>query len=161
MHSVADVIDELTSAIRGEGAWVIRTPSHINGDMWPTDHAILLHEYIYPLCERLGCEVAQKSFELALIACTTDTLGIFCAHQCFYMQIVNEAFNKSPFHINKAWLPQTLYSKMIEFETKLSTWSNPQYKHAGDALKLIKARISILNHRHGIRFVESDACPST
>jgi hypothetical protein len=76
------------------------------------------------------------------------------------MQVVNEAFNKSPFYINKQWLPKTLYSKMVALDGELSTWANPRYQNPGDALKLIKGGITLLHRKYGINFAESDACPS-
>jgi hypothetical protein len=37
-----------------------------------------------------------------------DSLGVFCAHQCFYVQVVNEHQGISPFVMEKSSLPKAL-----------------------------------------------------
>lgn len=99
--------NQLGKALRGE-ACVFVTPEVINDDMRPTDHAELLAKGIYPLVAQYGADVIRPKLEEALAAICFDALGVFCAHQCYYIEIVNEREGKSPLAIDRQRLPTIL-----------------------------------------------------
>lgn len=80
---------ELGKVLRGE-LFPIATPIDINSEMRPTDHDQLLIKYIYPLIREHG--VYFKSiFEHELVKVANEnSLGLFCAIQCFYVHVINE-----------------------------------------------------------------------
>jgi hypothetical protein len=49
-----------------------------------------------------------RALHQVLIAACHDSLGVFCAHQCFYVQVVNEHQGISPFVMEKSSLPKAL-----------------------------------------------------
>jgi hypothetical protein len=100
-------LNALAQALRGE-LYVFKTPSGINDDMLPTDHAQLLKVWLYPLANKLGTSEVSRALHQALIAACHDSLGVFCAHQCFYVQVVNEHEGISPFVMEKCALPKAL-----------------------------------------------------
>lgn len=70
------------------------TPSMIN-DMQPTAYEQLLTCAIYPLAKKYGELKIQKILEESLKEIAIDALGLFCAIQCFYIQIIKERSKKS------------------------------------------------------------------
>lgn len=151
MPSKLELLNNLTAAIRGE-FFPIRTPSHINDDMWPTDHVILIEEHIYPLCGFVGADVVKANFEAALEQCSIDPLGLYCAHTCLYIQILNETNQKAAFKVDREALPKLLAARLKQMEPELKIWSNPQYKNPGDALRVIVSGMRILERDHGVHF---------
>ncbi|QDQ25171.1 hypothetical protein FNU76_01690 [Chitinimonas arctica] len=89
------------------------TPAHINDDMLPTDHCELLKHALYPLAHEYGITYIQDKFEKALQDMCTDALGVFCAHQCFYIEMINERENSSPFKFELDWLPKYLATSFL------------------------------------------------
>lgn len=146
-----ELLDHLPEAIRGE-RFRIETPSHINDDMWPTDHVLLLEELIYPLCQFADSAMVKERLEAALKECSVDPLGLYCAHTCFYVQVLNESANGSPLKIDRETLPKFLAIKLKELEPQLRTWVHPRYKDPGDALRVTISGMKILKRDHGIRF---------
>jgi len=100
-------LNALAQVLRGE-LCVFKTPSSTNDDMHPTDHAELLKVWLYPLAHKLGTSEVSRALHQALIAACHDSLGVFCAHQCFYVQVVNEHQGISPFVMEKSSLPKAL-----------------------------------------------------
>jgi len=94
-------LNALAQVLRGE-LCVFKTPSSTNDDMHPTDHAELLKVWLYPLANKLGTSEVSRALPQALIAACHDSLGVFCAHQCFYVQVVNEHQGISPFVMEKS-----------------------------------------------------------
>lgn len=101
------VTKQLGKVLRGE-LCVFVTPEDINDDMRPTDHAELLAKGLYPLVTAYGADFVRKELEEALPAICTDALGVFCAHQCYYIQIVNEREKTSPIAIDRVRMPTLL-----------------------------------------------------
>ena len=108
-HDIDDLIsnNRLGLALRGE-LCVFTTPEAINDDMRPTDHAELLCKGLYPLAAAYGADRIGGKLEEALAAICIDALGVYCAHQCFYIQIMNERTSTSPFAIDRVRLPRIL-----------------------------------------------------
>lgn len=108
-NDILDLIvnNELALALRGDTC-VFITPEEINDDMRPTDHAEFLVNGYYPLAQQLGADVLKKTLENALTAICVDAVGVYCAHQCFYIQINKEQWKKSPFAIDRDNLPKSL-----------------------------------------------------
>lgn len=84
------------------------TPPMINDDMQPTDHEQLLTCAIYPLAKKYGELKIQKILEESLKEIAIDALGLFCAIQCFYIQIIKERSKKSEFSIDRLHLTKSL-----------------------------------------------------
>lgn len=101
------ITKQLGKALRGE-LCVFVTPEEINDDMRPTDHAELLAKGLYPLVAQYGADFVRAELEHALGAICVDALGVFCAHQCYYIQIVNEREFNSPIAIDRVQLPKAL-----------------------------------------------------
>lgn len=97
----------LPKVLRGEEC-VFTTPSSVNGDMRPTDHAELLEFGLYPIARELGASFIQGELEKGLRAICVDALGVFCAHQCFYVELVNEKAGLLPLRLDRGTLPKYL-----------------------------------------------------
>ena len=102
----------LTRVLRGEEC-VFRTPSEINDDMLPTDHAELLMHGIYPLTEKVGVVRICSELEQALADACRDAWGVFCAHQCFYIELVHEREVRSPLNLSRTNLSKILGAAFI------------------------------------------------
>jgi hypothetical protein len=97
----------LPRVLRGEEC-VFLTSANINDDMRPTDHAELLERDLYPLAQMYGVNYVQEQLEQALRDICTEALGVFCAHQCFYIEMVKEREGVSPFSLDREFLPKFL-----------------------------------------------------
>ncbi len=110
--------NQLGRALRGE-VCVFKTPSHINDDMRPTDHSELLEKGIYPLIQQHSVELIGLSLEEAIKTICFDALGVFCAHQCFYIEIIKEHSNKSPLFLDLENLPKILANAFLRESSSL------------------------------------------
>ena len=138
------------SVVRGE-VCVFSTPSHINDDMRPTDHAELLETALYPLALAHGVSHIQAKLELALREACTDARGVFCAHQCFYIELVNERAGTSPFSLDRATLPRHLASCFQHFSSELRSLAfTPSDTVTSRPYKVMLAGIRILARDHGV-----------
>ncbi|WP_426319506.1 hypothetical protein [Pseudoduganella sp. R-43] len=140
----------LFKVIRGEEG-VFRTPSYINADLLPTDHNELLVKAIYPIAEKYNVKFAERELDLALRVAASDALGVFCAIQCYYMQVVNEEDGLSNIRLNRADLPQYLtarYFALVEDLKKLNLSGNdaPDY-----AQKSALSYLRILVEQYGVK----------
>jgi hypothetical protein len=102
----------LAKVLRGEQC-VFSTPANINDDMRPTDHDELLENGLYILGRAHGVSYIQSELERALLDICSDALGVFCAHQCFYVEMVKEREGCSPFSLNKESLPKYLAASFL------------------------------------------------
>ena len=141
----------LSKVVRGESC-VIRTPSEINDDMWPTDHLVLLEKYIYPLASKLGKAAITTELENAIVSSASDPVGVHCAFQCFYMQVCNETHGIPPIGIDRNGTAKALNECLRQFEASLENIKTPRYANAGDTLKIIRSSINILVRDHGVVF---------
>ena len=143
---------QLAKALRGD-ACVFVTPAEINDDMRPTDHDELLAKCIYPLVAQYDERFITLNLEAALVEICVDALGVFCAHQCFYLEVLRESSNESPLHINRDELPKILGQRFVEQIPFLHTLE----LRKGDAqldrpYRLIRSQMRILATRHAIDF---------
>jgi hypothetical protein len=150
--NVLDLINSglLASVIRGD-LCVFSTPASINDDMRPTDHEELLEHGIYPLIQQCGVNFIIMRLEEALRQSCTDALGVFCAHQCFYIELVKEDANDSPISISRDDLAKFLARVFLRESTALHSLE----VRAGDALndrsyKVTLAGMRILERDHGV-----------
>ncbi len=140
----------LVGILRGETC-VFSTPGNINDDMRPTDHCELLEQALYQLASEHGVAYIQGELEAALRGMCTDALGVFCAHQCFYVEIINERAGLSPFSLNIESLPNDL---AISFMKEASALHSLEVR-PGDLLndrsyKVVLSGMRILARDHGI-----------
>jgi hypothetical protein len=140
----------LFKVIRGEEG-VFRTPSYINADLLPTDHNELLIKAIYPIAEKYNVKFAERELDLALRVAASDALGVFCALQCYYMQVVNEDDELSNIRLNRVELPQYLTTRYFAFvddlkRLNLSGSDAPDY-----AQKSALSYLTILVEQHGVQ----------
>ena len=151
--SVKDLMDAhcLFKAIRGEDL-VFKTPPEINADMQPTDHGELLGKAIYPLCAQLGIQTVQHHLEEALREAASDALGVFCAVQCYYVQIVSERAGESPFGIDRDELPLFLWKKFKAHEAAFMSIRLNSYDPPDAPLRLTKAAMASLQRNDHIKF---------
>lgn len=81
--------------------------------MRPTDHAELLEFGLYPIARELGASFIQGELENGLRAICVDALGVFCAHQCFYVGLVHEKAGRSPLLLDRDSLPKHLATSFL------------------------------------------------
>ena len=144
------VTDELGLVLRGE-ACVYITPEEINDDMRPTDHAEFLVNGYYPLAQQLGADVLKTTLERALAAICVDALGVYCAHQCYYIQINKEHWKKSPFAIDRQQLPHILGLAFLTHTAGLHQLEiKPGDAQHDAAYKIVLAGMQLLARDHGI-----------
>jgi hypothetical protein len=142
----------LAEVLRGE-KYVFGTPAHINDDMRPTDHAELLERGLYPVTRILGASHVQTELEVALRNICRDALGVYCAHQCFYIQILHEAGNISPFLIDRQSLPKYLADRFMKESSALHSLEVRPGDLANDgAYKVTLSGMRILKRDHGIEW---------
>ena len=67
----------------------------------------------------LGAGVVTDRLNAALAAICDDGLGAFCAHQCFFIEIVKEHSGKSPLSIDRAGLPKILARAFMQHAAAL------------------------------------------
>lgn len=140
----------LGAALRGE-VFVYTTPEAINDDMRPTDHAELLEKGLYPNVPLLGVDVVTDSLNEALAAICTDALGVFCAHQCFYIEIVKEQSNKSPLAIDRVNLPKILAQAFVRHGAALHQLEvRPGDVKLDRSYRVTLSGMRILGRDHGI-----------
>ena len=105
--------NRLAEALRGE-VCIFFTSAEINGSLRPTDHDQLLEKGIYPLIAQFGKEFLEQELEKTLVAICHDALGVFCAHQCYYLETLREEQNLSPLPIDRTTLPRILAQNFIK-----------------------------------------------
>lgn len=98
---------DLSKVIRGELS-IFRTPAYIKANLLPTDYNELLIKAIYPIAEKYNVKFVERELDLALRVAASDALGVFCAIQCYYMQVVNEDDGLSNIRLSRADLPRYL-----------------------------------------------------
>jgi len=141
---------QLASILRGEQC-VFVTPSSINDDMRPTDHDELLTKALYPLAIAHGKDFIQTELEQALRDICGDALGVFCAHQCFYIEIVKENGGRSPLSLNRDSLPKYLASSFMRQSPALHLLELRQGDLAIDrSYKVTVAGMRILARDYGV-----------
>jgi hypothetical protein len=143
--------ERLYKAIRGE-EFSFKTPPEINAEMQPTDHNEFLSKAIYPLCGEMGVEYMLRALEHALRDAASDAIGIYCAIQCYYIQIMSENWGESPFKIDRTHLPlflgeQFKKHKQEFLEVKLNNYDPPDAP-----LRLTLAAIESLQRNEKIYF---------
>lgn len=138
-------------AIRGE-EFRFFTPPQKNGELLPTDHNELLSKAIYPLCDALGVEYVLRALEDGLRDAASDAVGVYCAIQCYYNQIISEEYGESPFSIDRINLPIFLGEQLKKDEPELLALRLSDYDSLGDRLGLTLAAMEILRDDEGINF---------
>lgn len=142
----------LAEVLRGERD-VFETPAHINDNMRPTDHVELLERGLYPAAPILGANYVRTELEVALRNICRDALGVYCAHQCFYIQILNEAGNLSPFSVDRQSLPKYLADRFMRESNALHSLEVRQGDLAYDgSYKVTLSAMHILKRDHGIEW---------
>jgi hypothetical protein len=140
----------LGAVLRGE-LLPYATPAEINDDMLPTDHAELLDHAIYPLARQHGISFIQEKLERALIEACSDALGVFCAIQCFYLEIRREARNSSPLHLDRDELPKLLAAGFLRESTGLQALGlHPKALNYDRSYLVTLSRMSILEEQFQI-----------
>ena len=152
-EGIKNLIDSgrLYKAIRGE-EFSFQTPSKINAELQPTDHNELLSKAIYPLCGNLGVEDVLRALERGLRDAASDALGVYCAVQCYYLQVVSEKYGESPFKIDRINLPLFLGKQFRKHKgdfwaVKLNTYDPPDAP-----FRLTSSAIALLHENEGINF---------
>jgi hypothetical protein len=141
---------KLGRIIKGE-ICVFRTPETINDDMRPTDHVELLKNALYPLVIEYGKDKIQAELESSLREICSDTLGIFCAHQCFYIEIVEEIEGSSPFWLDRSSLPKLLGSAFLRESSSMHSLELKPGDLALDrSYKVTLSGMRILSSKYGI-----------
>lgn len=145
------IIDgRLGDAIRGE-IFVLLTPPEVNDDMRPTDHDELLKRIVYPLAGLDGKFLAQLELQKALQKICRDPLGIFCAIQCYYIEIVNEDAHISPLMLDRESLPKFLASQFIKHSDGLRALEIRFGDLANErSYRVTLSRMRILKRDHGL-----------
>lgn len=140
----------LAKVLRGEEC-VFVTPPSINDDMRPTDHDELLTRGLYPLVTRHGIAYIQTELERALREICNDALGVFCAHQCFYIEMVKEKEGNSPLSLNRDSLPKYLASSFVRQSSSLHVLEVRPGDLANDrSYKVTVSGMRILARDHGV-----------
>jgi len=140
----------LFKVIRGEAS-VFRTPAYINADLLPTDHNELLVKAIYPIAEKYNVKFAERELDLALRVAASDALGVFCAIQCYYMQVVNEDDGLSNIRLNRVELPQYLTARYFAFVDDLKRLNLSGNDAPDYAQKSALSYLSILVEHHRVQ----------
>jgi hypothetical protein len=142
--------NQLGDALRGD-VCVFSTPSHINDDMQPTDHNELLDRCIYPLVQQHGVDFIRSSLECAIKDICSDALGVFCAHQCFYIEIIKEHAKESPIFLERENLPKILAKSFLNESVALHNLEIRKGDLANDrSYKVILSGMRILERDYGI-----------
>lgn len=142
--------NQLGRVLRGE-VCVFPTPAHINDDMRPTDHDELLSCAIYPLAQQYGVDLIRRELERAIQDISIDAMGLFCAIQCFYIQIVREDSLAAAFRIDRKNLPRYLGNCFIREANNLHYLEvRPGDAAADRPYRITLSRMRILNRDHGI-----------
>lgn len=141
---------QLGLALRGD-ACVFRTPSNINDDMLPTDHKEFLEQGLYPLVAELGASKIQLELETALQGICTDAYGVFCAHQCFFIEISKEKGGESVLNIDHVKVAPVLARDFLDQAENLHLLEiRPGDKLVDRSYKVTLAGMKILERDHGI-----------
>ncbi len=140
----------LSKILRGEEL-VFSTPASINDDMRPTDHDEFLERGLYPLVKEYGANHIQVELEDALRDICIDALGVFCAHQCFYIEIVKEREGVSPISLDRNSLPKFLAARFLQQASALHTLELRSGDLANDrSYKVVVSGMRILARDYGI-----------
>lgn len=154
-HAAQIILDAINSKalakiVRGE-SFVFATPPNINDDMRPTDHVEFLEKGLYPLVHELTASDVQIALEFALQDACSDALGVFCAHQCFYVEIVKEREGVSPISLDRQFLPKFLASKFLELTPALHALELRPGDLSNDrSYKVVVSGMRILARDYGI-----------
>lgn len=143
----------LYRAIRGE-VFILKTPPEINSEMQPTDHSELLKMGVYLLCNELGVDNVLHALECGLRRAASDAIGVFCAIQCYYVQIISEMHKQSLFRVDRVDLPQFLGLQFRKYEKDFIEIRLNSYDPLNAALLLTLAAIGTLRRNFGIDFGE-------
>lgn len=140
----------LFKVIRGELS-VFRTPANINADLLPIDHNELLIKALYPIAEKYNAKFMERELDLALRVAARDALGVYCAIQCYYMQIVNEDGGLSNIRLSRTDLPQLMtarYFALLDDLKKLNLSGNdaPDF-----AQRSALSYLTILSKQYGVQ----------
>ena len=151
----------LPAILRGEEA-VWRTPAEINGDMLPTDHVQLLKHGVHPLVARTGATEVGNMLEDALLRIASDALGVFCAVQCFYVEVLAEDASESPLRVDRARLACGLWQAFLAHEDALRRLTLDNRPTADACFLVTVAGFRILQRDHGVTgFGELPVLPFT
>lgn len=156
---MASIVDEIYEQIKGHNLFeiirgernVFRTPAYINADLLPTDHNELLVKAIYPIAEKYNAKFVERELDLALRVAASDALGIFCAIQCYYMQVVNEDDGLSNIRLNRVELPQYLTARYFAFVDDLKRLNLSGNDAPDYAQKSALSYLTILVEHHGVQ----------
>ncbi len=142
----------LYKVVRGESC-VFSTPEKINENMLPTDHNELLANALYPLAKDYNAVFISRELDLAIrVAASADALGLYCAIQCFYMQILSEDAGESPFRIDRTELPRYLGARYNAHSSTLQNLKLSPSDLQDKAYRLTVSRMKILMRDHGVDF---------
>ncbi|QDQ25173.1 hypothetical protein FNU76_01700 [Chitinimonas arctica] len=146
------IIDgRLSRVIRGE-EFIFKTSFETNAKMQPTDHNEFLAKGIYPLCNELGNDNIRHCLETGLMDAASDALGVYCAVQCYYIQIISEREKESPFNIDRLVLPRFLGEQFKKYEKELLFVRLNNYDPPDAPLRLTSAAMNALQRDAGIYF---------
>jgi hypothetical protein len=142
----------LGSVLKGSEC-VFTTPSHINNNLKPTDHVELLEKAIYPLAKHYGEKYIQEKLEESIKEISIDALGIFCAIQCYYMEILSEDAHASPLDIDRNELPIFLAQCFFKESEALHSLEIQENDLSIDmSYRITLSRMRILKRDHGIEW---------
>ena len=93
----------------------------------------------------------ERELDLALRVAARDALGVYCAIQCYYMQIVNEDHGLSNIRLSRTDLPQLLAARYFALlddlkKLKLSGNDAPNF-----AQRSTLSYLSILAKQYGVQ----------
>jgi hypothetical protein len=141
----------LHKVIRGE-EFSFKTPREINAEMQPTDHNEFLSNAIYPLCADIGVDYILRALENGLKDAASDAIGVYCAVQCYYIQVISENFGESHFKIGRVNLPLFLGKQFRKHECGFLVVKLNNYDPPDAPLRLTLAAIGALQTNEGIYF---------
>jgi len=141
---------QLFKVIRGEQG-VFRTPAYINADLLPTDHNELLTKAIYPIAEKYNAKFVERELDMALRVAASDALGVYCAIQCYYMQIVNEAEGLSSLRLDRVSLPQYLTARYFAVVDDLKALNLSGNDAQDYAQRSALSYLAILDRDYGVQ----------
>jgi len=140
----------LFRVIRGE-LGVFRTPANINADLLPTDHNELLIKALYPIAEKYNARFMERELDLALRVAARDALGVYCAIQCYYMQIVNEDEGVSNIRLSRTDLPRLLTARYFFVLNDLKNLNLSGNDMPDFAQRSALSYLTILSKQYGVQ----------
>jgi hypothetical protein len=148
--SMNSEVSELVRLIRGESR-VFHSAPGANGEMCPTDHYEMLKSCVYTANSTNDSTSVGPHLECALVSACSDALGVFCAIQCYYSQVVAERYGESPFEIDRERLPGILAARFSEFGKCLSNLKLADSDPEGAAYRLASGMLDLLRQQEGIQ----------